>query len=88
MAERYEKPLWDEVEGNLEKVLTVNYKELDYKGEFKIVSEEYLTWDEIGTYTAFYSDVSHDSLELLIPTTNIIKITFTRYQQQARGEIS
>lgn len=88
MSERYEKPLWDKVEGDFEKTLMVTYKELDYKGEFKIVSEEYRTWDEIGTYTAFYSDVSHDSLELLIPTMNVIKITFTRYQQQASGETS
>lgn len=49
MSERYEKPLWDEVEGDFEKTLMVTYKELDYKGEFKIVSEEYRTWDEIGT---------------------------------------
>lgn len=88
LTERYEKPLWDEVEGDLKKTLIVTYKDLDYKGEIKIMSEEYRTWDEIGTYTAFYSDISHDSLELLIPTMNVIKIIFTRYHQQARGETS
>ena len=79
MEERYEKPLWDEIEQGTEKTLDVLYKDWNYRGELEIKSEEYRSWDEIGKYTAFYSDVSHDSLALLVPTENVIKIVFNRF---------
>lgn len=37
-------------------------------------TETFKSWDENGSFTLLYSDVSQDSLRLMIPTQNILSL--------------
>lgn len=56
-------------------MLTVTYKTLDYMSyEEKLKRKRFSTWDEQGSYTLFYDDISLDSVKLIVPTINVISI--------------
>lgn len=54
--------------------IEVKFKELKANGCDKIITKEYRSWEEDGSYTAFYDDISLDSIAYLVPTRNIISI--------------
>lgn len=45
---------------------------VEYKDSTGVATARAKTWDEEGNFTLLYSDVSKDSLMLIIPTQNII----------------
>lgn len=44
------------------------------KANGNTVTEKFKSWDESGSFTLLYNDVSHDSLRLMIPTQNILSL--------------
>lgn len=56
-------------------MLAVMYKTLDYLSEeVKLERKNFSAWDEQGSYTLLYDDISLDSVKLIIPTVNVISI--------------
>lgn len=56
-------------------MLNVTYKTLDILSyEEKLERKGFNSWNEVGSYTLFYDDVSLDSLTLIIPTANVVQI--------------
>lgn len=49
-------------------------------------TETFKSWDENGSYTLLYSDVSQDSLRLMIPTQNILSLRVIRPEDYVEEE--
>lgn len=58
--------------------IKVTYKEF-VSNEFEnVITRTCKAWSEDGNYTAFYDDVSLDSVAFLVPTHNVISIEVIR----------
>lgn len=44
------------------------------KANGNTATESFKSWDESGSFTLLYNDVSQDSLRLMIPTQNILSL--------------
>lgn len=44
------------------------------KANGNTATEKFKSWDESGSFTLLYNDVSHDSLRLMIPTQNVLSM--------------
>lgn len=49
-------------------------------------TETFKSWDENGSYTLLYNDVSQDSLRLMIPTQNVLSLRVVTEEDRAEEE--
>lgn len=56
------------------------------KANGNTATEKFKSWDESGSFTLLYNDVSHDSLRLMIPTQNILSLRIIRPEDRAEEE--
>ena len=49
-------------------------------------TERFKSWDESGSFTLLYNDVSKDSLRLMIPTQNILSLRIIRPEDRIEEE--
>lgn len=52
------------------------------KANGNTATEKFKSWDENGSYTLLYNDVSQDSLRLMIPTQNILSLRVVTEEDQ------
>lgn len=49
-------------------------------------TEKFKSWDESGSFTLLYNDVSQDSLRLMIPTKNILSLRIATEEDREEEE--
>lgn len=56
------------------------------KANGNTATEKFKSWDESGSFTLLYNDVSQDSLRLMIPTQNILSLRIIRPEDREEEE--
>lgn len=56
------------------------------KANGNTATESFKSWDESGSFTLLYNDVSQDSLRLMIPTQNILSLRVIRPEDREQEE--